>query len=144
MRILIDTSILVKIDRKDKEIQDLMKILVKDHDIFLSVITVSEILTGSYLRKDYEMAVKKAKLLMGQMNLIHVDPLIAEKAGEINAYLITNGKKIEFPDVMIAATFKILECEYLLTFNEEHFKRIPFLTDKTFNPSEFKLLLTNK
>ena len=137
MKILIDTSILVKIDRKDKETREFMKKLVKEHDVFISVITISEILTGSYLRKDYEVAVKKAKLLMGQMSWIYVDSLIAEKAGEINAYLITNGKKIEFPDVLISATSLILKCDYLITFNKKHFQRIPMLFDKVLEPQEF-------
>jgi predicted nucleic acid-binding protein len=99
---------------------------------------VSEILTGAYLRKNYETAVQKAKRVMGQMIWVNIDPIIAEKAGEINAYLIINGKKIEFQDVLIAATSIILNCDYLLTLNKAHFERIPSLEKNIFNPQEFK------
>ncbi|MBD3227832.1 MAG: hypothetical protein GF329_06560 [Candidatus Lokiarchaeota archaeon] len=42
---------------------------------------------------------------------INIDPIIAEKAGEINAFLILNGQKIEFQDVLIAAKSIILKCD---------------------------------
>jgi predicted nucleic acid-binding protein len=144
MKIIIDTSILVDIDRKNQKTIDIMKSLTKDHDVIISVITVSEILTGSYLRKDQDIAVKKAKLVMGQMFWVDVDPKIAEKASEINAYLIINGKIIEFQDVLIAATALILNCDFILTFNKEHFERIPALINRIYNPLELKEKMSEK
>jgi len=138
MKILIDTTVLVEIDRNRKEIITLIKKLVKEHELYLSVITVSEILTGAYLRKDHDLAAIKAKLLMGQMNWVDVDPLIAEKAGEINAFLIINGLKIEFPDVLIAATSLVLKCDLLISSNKDHFQRIPALKNKVLTPLELK------
>lgn len=136
MRFIIDTSILVEVDRGNSEVIELLKQLTRDYDVFISVITVSEILTGSFLRKNHESAVKKAKRIMGQMIWVNIDPLIAEKAGEINAYLIISGKKIEFPDVLIAASSIILNCDYILTLNKDHFKRILSLENKVISPKE--------
>ncbi len=138
MKIIIDTTVLVEIDRGNQDIIAMMKLLVKRHELYLSVITVSEILTGAYLRKDHDLAAVKAKLLMGQMEWVDVDPLIAEKAGEINAFLIINGLKIEFPDVLIAATALILNCDLIISNNKEHFQRIPALKNKVLTPLELK------
>ena len=136
MRLAIDTSVLIEVDRNNTDVIELMKKITTQHDVFISVITVSEILTGAYLRKDLETAINKAKMIMGQMNWIDVDPLIAEKAGEINAYLIINGKVIDFQDVLIAATSIILKCNFIITKNKNHFERIPALKDRVLTPTE--------
>ncbi|MHA1315744.1 MAG: type II toxin-antitoxin system VapC family toxin [Candidatus Helarchaeota archaeon] len=107
------------------------------------MITISEIFTGVYLRKDYETATKKVRLLLGQINWINFDFQIAKKAGEINAYLIANGKKIDFQDVLIAATFTIQDCDFLLTFNKKHFERIPLILEKIYTPTEFEKFVLN-
>ena len=46
MRVLLDTSVIVDVDRGKKEIIELCRTLVNEHDAFLSTVTVSEILTG--------------------------------------------------------------------------------------------------
>ncbi|MHA1379471.1 MAG: PIN domain-containing protein [Candidatus Helarchaeota archaeon] len=139
MKYFIDASIVVQIDRQNKKIIEELNKLVKNHDVFISVISISEILTGSFLRKDYEKAIKKAKRIMGQFIWVDVDPLIAEKTAEINAYLIMKGKKIEIQDVIIVASFLILKCDYVLTLNLDHFKRIPALENKVITPEELTL-----
>jgi len=139
VKYFIDTSIVIQIDRQNKKIIEKLKKLVKNHDVFISVITISEILTGSFLREDYEKAINKAKNIMGQFIWIDVDPLIAEKTAEINAYLITKGKKIEIQDVIIGASSLILKCDYVLTLNLDHFKRIPALENKVITPEELVL-----
>ena len=58
-----------------------------------------------------------------------------------NVQVFMNGKRIEFPDVLIAATFSIIKGDYLLTFNKDHFKRIPILIEKVLDPSELKELI---
>ncbi|MHA1649024.1 MAG: type II toxin-antitoxin system VapC family toxin, partial [Candidatus Helarchaeota archaeon] len=95
MKICIDTSILVELDRKNEKLIHFLKTIIKDHDIFLSVISILEILTGSNLRKDRMKAVNKAKSIMGQFIWVDIDSEIAEKSAEINAFLITQGEKIE-------------------------------------------------
>lgn len=58
--------------------------------------TVSEILTGSYLRRDYTKAVGKAKKVLGQFSWVNLDGVVAEKIALLNAYLITDGQPIEY------------------------------------------------
>jgi len=136
MKLLVDTSIIVKLDRKDKETQVLLKKFSQVHQLFISTITVAEILTGSYLRDDFDIASRKAKSIMGRFSWIELDAMIAEKVGEINAFLISNGQKIELPDIIIAATFSKIQADYLLTFNKRHFERIGFLAKFTLTPQE--------
>ena len=49
MKILVDTSIIVEIDRGNKEVTNLLKKILENHELIISTITVGEILTGSYL-----------------------------------------------------------------------------------------------
>lgn len=137
MKLLVDTSVIVKTDRKDKLTRELLKKFSQNHQLFLSTITLAEIFTGSYLREDFEIATKKAKAIMGRFIWVESDSIIAEKVGEINAYFISNGQVIELPDVIIAGTFFKIQADYLLTFNKKHFERIGFLADKILTPQEF-------
>jgi len=138
MRFFLDTSIIVDIDRGDDEVIGLCKKLVKEHEVLISTVTVSEVLTGSYLREDHLKAVSKAKKVLGQFAWINLDGEVAEKVAQINAYLITEGLPIEFPDVVVAASFLVTNSEILLTENKKHFKRIPALKGRVFTPREFR------
>ncbi|MHA1720551.1 MAG: type II toxin-antitoxin system VapC family toxin [Promethearchaeota archaeon] len=143
MRIIIDTSVLVYIDRKNKKIIEIMKELHTHHELYISTITISEILTGSNLRQDAKKSVNNAKKLLNQMKWIDLNPQIAEKIGELNAYLISQGKKIELPDVIISATCLVNNLDVILTFNNKHFSYIPSLRFKTMTPFQFKILMNN-
>jgi len=143
MRIIIDTSVLVYIDRKEQKIIEIMKNLHKHHELYISTITISEILTGSNLRRDAKKSVEKAKKLFSQIRWISIDSQIAEKIGELNAYLISLGKKIELPDVIISATCLVNNLDVILTFNTKHFKYIPSLKFKTMTPLQLNIIMKN-
>ena len=143
MKIIIDTSVLVYIDRKDKKTIEIMKELHVNHELYISTITISEILTGSNLRRDAKKSVEKAKKLFNQIKWISLDSQIAEKLGELNAYLISQGKKIELPDVIISATCLVNDLDVILTFNDKHFRNIPSLKFKVMTPFQFKILIKN-
>ena len=137
MKALLDTSIIVEIDRNSKETIDLIKRLIdKDHDILVSVVSVSEILAGSYLRKDFKKALLEAKRILGQFIWIEMNAEIAEKTAQYLSYLIAEGKPIEYQDVVIAATFKATDSGYLVTLNKKHFQSIPEIKDMVFEPKE--------
>ncbi len=138
MKILVDTSIIVDMDRGKKEIIELCRKLVSEHEALLSTVTVSEILTGSYLRKDYSNAVKKAEALLGQFSWIPLDGQVALIIAQINSFLITEGLPIEYQDVAIAASFLASDCDVLLTDNKDHFGRIRKIRDKILTPKEFQ------
>jgi predicted nucleic acid-binding protein len=105
--------------------------------VFISTVSVSEILTGSYLRKDYKAALKKAERGHGQFRWFPLNGEAAKLMAELNAYLISKGQPIYYQDVAIAASFLIVRCDVLLTENKEHFERLPNMKDKVMAPKEF-------
>jgi predicted nucleic acid-binding protein len=94
---------------------------------YISTVSISEILTGSYLRKDYKAAVKKAERVLNQFRWVPLTGETAKLIAELNAYLITKGQPIEYQDVAIAASFLLECCDVLLTENKNHFERLPNL-----------------
>jgi predicted nucleic acid-binding protein len=135
--IFVDTSIIVDVDRGKQDVIELCKKLTNTNSAFISTVSVSEILTGSYLRKDYKIAIKKAEKVLGQFRWVPLNGEIAKIVAELNAYLISKGQAIEFQDVAIAASFLLESCDILLTENKEHFERLPNLKGKVMTPKEF-------
>ncbi|HLC73044.1 MAG TPA: hypothetical protein VJH20_00235, partial [Candidatus Nanoarchaeia archaeon] len=72
---------------------------------------------------------------------INLDYQIAEKTAQYLAFLITEGRIIEYQDVAIAATFKITSSDYLLTLNKNHFENLPDLKTKVYVPKEFSKIV---
>lgn len=140
MKVLLDTSAIVEIDRKNKLMIDIIKELIsKNVDLYVSIETVSEILTGCYLREDFEKASAEAKRVLSQFLWIDIDSKIAERTAQFMAYLIKKGKIIEYPDVVIAATFDVISGDYILTLNKSHFESIPEIKGKVVNVRELRV-----
>ncbi len=141
MRILFDTSIIVEIDRQNKEIVNFLKFLSeKGEELVISTVTVSEILTGSYLRKDSKEAAIKAKEILNQFIWKEIDGKTAEISAKLFSYLIVEKmiESIEYPDVLIAASSLSTNSDYLITLNKKDFGLFPSLKDKIYTPTEFK------
>ena len=134
MKISLDTSLIVEIERKNEKVIEFIENLLEKHEIFICVVVLSEIFTGTYLRIDYEKATQRAKGLFSKFEIIPLNMEIAEIIGQISAFLITKGSIIEYQDVAIAATFIYKRGDYLLTKNKKHFVRIPELRDKVLTP----------
>jgi predicted nucleic acid-binding protein len=134
--VLVDTSIIVDVERGKQNAIDLCKQLTSTGYAFISTVSVSEILTGAHLRKDYKAAVDKAEKVLGQFNWVPLDAEVAKLVAQLNAYLISNGLPIEYQDVAIAASYIVEECDFLLTENKDHFTRIPKLKGKVITPQE--------
>jgi predicted nucleic acid-binding protein len=135
--VFVDSSIIVDVDRGKQDVIELCKQYSSTNNAYISTVTVSEILTGSYLRKDYQTAIKKAEKVLSQFHWIPLNGEIAKLIAELNAYLISKGQPIEYQDVAIAATFLFECCDVLLTENKEHFDRLPILKGKVMTPKEF-------
>ncbi len=135
-KVLVDTSIIVDVDRGKENVIDLCKQLTCTNDALISTVSVSEVLTGSYLRKDYSRAVEKAEKVLGQFTWVPLNGEIAKLTAQLNAYLISKGLPIEYQDVAIAATFLAERCDVLLTENKNHFARIPKLKGKVMTPPD--------
>ncbi len=139
MKIFIDTSIVVDIEREIEETVNLLQhLILTNHTVLMSTVVASEIFTGTYLRQDYKKATGKAKELFSCFQIIPLDMDIAETTGKISAYLIANGLPIEYQDVAIAATFVKEKGDWLLTKNKKHFTIIPGLEKAAVTPAEFK------
>jgi predicted nucleic acid-binding protein len=135
--VFVDTSIIVDVDRGKQDVIELCKQLTSTNSAYISTVSVSEILTGSYLRKDYKTAVKKAEKVLSQFRWVALTGETAKIIAELNAYLIIKAQPIEYQDVAIAASFLIEHCDVMLTENKEHFERLPNLKDKVMTPKEF-------
>lgn len=132
-----DTSIIVDVDRGKQDVIELCKRLTSTNSAFISTISVSEILTGSYLRQDFKAAIKKAEKVLSQFQWIPLTGETAKLVAQLNAYLISKGQPIEYQDIAIAASFLVEGCDVLLTENKGHFERLPNLKGKVITPKEF-------
>jgi predicted nucleic acid-binding protein len=135
--VFVDTSIIVDVDRGKQEVIDLCKELTSTNSAFISTVSVSEILTGSYLRKDFKTAVNKAEKVLSQFRWVSLTGEAAKLTAQLNAYLISKGQPIEYQDIAIAASFLTEGCDVLLTENKDHFERLPNLKGKVMTPKEF-------
>lgn len=137
-KVFVDTSIIVDVDRGKQDVIDLCKQITSTNNGLISTVSVSEILTGAYLRKDYKAAVKKAEKVLNQFRWVTLNAEVAKIVAELNAYLISKGQPIEYQDVAIAASFLMECCDVLLTENKNHFERLPNLKGKVMTPKEFR------
>ncbi len=134
MRILFDTTFLVQIDRQNKTAITLAKKLVeKDYELWISTVTVSEIITGAYLRQDFKKALHNARMALTQFDWQDLDAAIAFKTGELLAYQIAHGKTIDYQDTVIAATALELNVSFVISENIKHFTIFPKLEGKVLN-----------
>ena len=140
MRILLDTSIIVEIDRGNRNTIDLIKkLMVQRDDLVISTVTVAEILTGSYLRADTKEAVLKAKEVINQFIWKEIDGETAEIAAKLFSALIIDKKwdQIEYADILIAASAVSAGCDFVLTLNKKDFVLFQTLEKKVYTPEEF-------
>ena len=131
MKILVDTSIIVEIDRGNKEVTNLLKRILENHELIISTITVGEILTGSHLNKNQNEAIIKAKEILNQFTWHNINGVTAEITAKLYSYLIIENKhkSVEYQDVLIAASFLASNSDYLLTLNIKDFKVFPNITN---------------
>lgn len=140
MNILFDTSFLVEIDRKNPKAINLAKTLtLEGYSFWISTITISEIMVGINLAKNFELAKENGTYVLNQFRWIDFDSTAATKTGQIIAHLRASGKTIEFQDAAIAASGLVLGVEYLVTQNKKHFSDVSFLKEKIFTIDELLL-----
>ena len=138
MRIVIDSTVLIDIERKNKETLDLVKsLLANNEEIIISTVTISEVLTGVYYIGKRE-GLLDARNVLSQFSTVALDAEVADKTAQFVAFLLKNGSPIEFKNVAIAATFAVTKSDFLLTQNKKHFEVIPEIGSKARTISEFK------
>lgn len=140
MKILVDTSIIVEIDRHNKEaVAFLQKLVEKNHELIISTVTVAEILTGAHLCRETKTAFLKVKEILNQFDWIEVDGTVAERAAELSAFLWLQNKheSVEYQDVLIAATARATYADALITLNKKDFIVFPDMKNKVYTPQEY-------
>ncbi len=128
MKLFFDTSILVEIDRHHEHtIEFLKRCTLQGHELCISTITVAEILTGTFLRRDSAIASLIAKEVLNQFSWYDVSGTVAEHAAKISAHLYVNKMQdsVENQDILIAATAINSGADALITLNKKDFVIIP-------------------
>ncbi len=138
MRILLDSTFLIDIERQNEEAVALVESLIANNEeIIISTVTTAEILTGAYFLGSREN-LSEAKTLLAQFSSVPLDEGIADKIAQYLAFLLKNGNPIDFKDIAIAATFTVTKSDFLITQNKRHFEMIPEIGSKARTISEFK------
>lgn len=97
---LLDTSVLVAIDRgvDDRRVQR----LDQDGPHYISAVTAAEFYAGVYLRDG--SGEPAAETFLANAEELHVDSLVAKKAGRLIAEHMENNDGFDLNDLYIAAT----------------------------------------
>ena len=139
MRIVLDSSVIIELERKNQEAIALVKEFLKnDEEVIISTVAVSEVLVGPYFSNDFNGAMAEIKQIISQFSSVNLDAKIAEKIARYWAYLIAEGLPAQYQDVAIAATFAVTKSDFLLTQNKKHFDVLPEIGSKARTISEFR------
>jgi len=126
--ILIDTSVLIQLERGGAEVSDRVR-LAGDDSVFLSVVTASELLHGVWRARDEGMRARRIALveaILREIPLIDLDLAVARVHAQIWAEQQAKGLMIGVHDLWIAATC-IAHGFRIATVNVRDFERIPGL-----------------
>lgn len=134
MGLLIDTSVLIELERGRASPARLSS-LGQSEDLFLSVVTASELLHGvhranSPKRKEQREAFVEA--VLHTLPLLPIDLEVARQHARLWAELRRTGRMIGAHDLLIAAT-AVAHGLFLLTHNLREFERIAELRVVSWN-----------
>src|SRR5688572_5571122 len=105
MGILIDTSVLIKVEREGLELLDPLR--SSDEDGFISVVTASELLHGVWRAKDERLRARRhayVEALFREFTIVDVDFAVARIHAQIWAEQKASGLMIGAHDLWLAAT----------------------------------------
>lgn len=128
MGILIDSDFLIEIERNRKDISNQIKGR-ESEDVFLSVITASELLHGVHRAIDNKIKTRRLAFVEAVLNMfpvIEIDLPIARSHALLWSSLMEQGNMIGLHDSWIGATCLAYDL-ILVTSNVREFKRIPGL-----------------
>jgi len=123
---LVDTSVIIDFLRGKEEARLEMKKMVSQGAIYISVITLGELLYGAYRSTRFAKAQEQIFVFIADFS-VTVLPLTAEIVHEyakVKYGLETKGAKLDDLDLFIGATAVISEST-LVTDNVRHFRRFP-------------------
>lgn len=129
MGILIDTSILIESEHGRLDIHSHVA-AQKDDDIFISVITVSELLHGVHRAQDPIIKNKRLAIteaVIEQFSVLEIDLPTARAHSQIWAQLESVGQIVGPHDLWLAATCLSRDLK-IVTANVREFARVPGLS----------------
>ncbi len=127
MGLVFDSCVFIHMERHGADL-DFNKI-GSDEAVFISAITVSELLIGVHRASTQKRRLKRSAFVESILSEVPVLEFTAEVARlhtEIYAYLAKKDKLIGAHDLIIAATALVNDCA-VLTSNGEKFNRVPGL-----------------
>lgn len=119
--ILIDTDVCIEILRGNKKV--ISKREKYESSIAVSFMTVAELYYGAENSGNVDHNISIVEEFLLTLFIIESDHSIMKKFGRIKATLKRNNCLLPDADIIIAST-TIEKCEFLVTGNIEHFKRI--------------------
>lgn len=124
---ILDTTFLIDVLSGNVENNDQAQAILTEADTTgkakVSSITVMELAEGIYLSDTTEREQKRVTELLDGLHEIPFNREMGMLAGELSAILISNGERIEDPDIMIGATALVSD-EPIVTRNVDHFQRL--------------------
>ena len=133
MGLVLDTCVFIQAERKDTDFD--FKRWNKEDDIYISTITVSELLMGVHNANTESRRLKRSAFVEAIISGISVLDFTSEAArihAELYVSLSKKGNIIGSHDLIIAAT-ALSQGYSILTSNHEEFNRIPGLNVFSFN-----------
>jgi|TARA_B110000495_G_C23041924_1_gene625612 tRNA(fMet)-specific endonuclease VapC len=130
MGVVIDSNIFIDIERGLIDADSYLSNLDNNANIYISVITVSELLHGVYRAINQNQKLRRSAFvekIITNIPALPIDTQIARSHAELNSYLIKKGKKIGLHDSWIAATCISLGYD-LSTKDMKAFEQIPGLS----------------
>lgn len=125
MSLMLDTSILIDLERNKKEtIAQLSNLLVEGKWVKIPFVSYVEFVSG--LENVSEKRREKAMSIVKTFELIHTSKETADKLVSITNQLKRSGKHIAFPDMFIAA--QTMEHDSTLVTKDIDFVNIPNLS----------------
>jgi len=126
MGTIIDTSVFIQAERNTEPISSILSNLSSDAEVFISVVTVSELLVGVHRANTEERLIKRSayvEKILSAFTAIEITTAIARIQARIVADLLNRGQIIGANDMWISAT-AIHHGFSLMTFDVADFSRI--------------------
>jgi predicted nucleic acid-binding protein len=125
--LIIDTDVLIWYLRGNNKAKDIVENSIP---FSISVVTYMEIIQGMKNKEEFKLFQKQ--MLKWNIKIIQIDQEISSRAMfYVQEYALSHSMLLA--DALIAAT-AVQNSEILLTANEKHYKLIPTIEFKKFNP----------
>jgi len=122
-----DTDVLSAVLRRDPPLALVRRLAqVPPTEQNTTAITVGELLYGAARRGNPTLTRRVRELLESALSIVPFDRRAAEVYGELRALLEREGRRLDEPDLRIAAIARSRELT-LVTGNVRHFERVPEL-----------------